>query len=93
MLDLRADTPRDPQIPYLPAEKFPFAAPYTAEEMGLRAMEFPHSPFWNCTLIDIAASVTNTGFMDQRVTIVPILYSTPVLSCTQAVTRPACTRL
>lgn len=44
MLDLRADTPRDPQIPYLPAEKFPFAAPYTAEEMGLRAMEFPHSP-------------------------------------------------
>ncbi len=74
MLDLRVDTPRDPQIPYLPAEKFPFAAPYTAEEMGLRAMEFPHTPFWNCTLIDIAASVTNTGFMDQRVTIIPVLY-------------------
>ncbi len=74
MLDLRADTPRDPQISYLPAEKFPFSAPYTAEEMGLRSMEFPHSPFWNCTLIDIAASVTNTGFMDQRVTIIPILY-------------------
>src|SRR5439155_21683618 len=31
MVDLRADTPRDAQIPYLPAEKFPFAAPYTAE--------------------------------------------------------------
>ena len=39
MLDLRVDTPRDPQIPYLPAEKFPFAAPYTAEEMGLRCPE------------------------------------------------------
>lgn len=74
ILDLRTETPRDPQIPYLPAERFPFSPPYTAEEMGLRAMEFPHSPFWNCTLIDIAATVTNTGFMDQRVTIIPILY-------------------
>lgn len=74
MLDLRVDPPRDPEIPYLPAERFPFVAPYTDEEMGLRSMESPHSPFWNCTLIDIAASVTNTGFMDQRVTIIPILY-------------------
>ncbi len=74
LLDLRADTPRDPQIPYLPLERFPFAPPYTAEEMGFRAMEYPHSPYWNCTLIDIAMSVTNTGFMDQRVTIIPILY-------------------
>ena len=74
IFDLRIETPRDPQIPYLPLERFPFAPPYTAEEMGLRAMEFPHSPFWNCTLIDIAMSVTNTGFMDQRVSIVPILY-------------------
>ena len=73
-LDLRIETPRDPQIPYLPLERFPFTPPYTAEEMGLRAMEFPHSPFWNCTLIDIAMSVTNTGFMDQRVSIIPILY-------------------
>src|SRR5215470_3872989 len=74
ILDLRTDTPRDPQIPYLPLERFPFAPPYTAEEMGYRAMEFPHSPYWNCTLIDIAMSVTNTGFMDQRVSIIPILY-------------------
>jgi hypothetical protein len=73
-LDLRAETPRDPQISYLPAERFPFSPPYTAEEMGLRSMEFPHSPNWNCTLIDIAATVTNTGFMDQRVTIIPIAY-------------------
>src|SRR5688500_10181663 len=67
-LDLRTDTPRDVQFPYLPAEKFPFTAPYTAEEMGIRSAEFPHSPYWNCTLIDIAATVTNTGFLDQRVT-------------------------
>ena len=73
-LDLRTDTPRDPQVPYLPAEKFPFAPPYTAEEMGLRSMEFPHSPFWNCTLIDIGVTITHTGFLDQRVSIIPILY-------------------
>jgi hypothetical protein len=73
-LDLRVETARDPQIPYLPLERFPFTPPYTAEEMGIRAMEFPHSPYWNCTLIDIAMSVTNTGFMDQRVSIIPILY-------------------
>jgi hypothetical protein len=74
LLDLRTETSRDPQVPYLPAERFPFTPPYTAEEMGLRAMEFPHTPFWNCTLIDIAATITNTGYMDQRVTIIPVLY-------------------
>lgn len=73
-IDLRAATPRDPQVPYLPAENFPFSPPYTAEEMGLRAMEFPHSPFWNCTLIDIGVTVTHTGFLDQRVSIISILY-------------------
>ncbi|MBI3757472.1 MAG: DUF1329 domain-containing protein [Deltaproteobacteria bacterium] len=73
-IDLRAETPRDAQIPYLPAEKFPFSPPYTAEEMGYRSMEYPHTPYWSCTLIDIAATVTNTGFLDQRVTIIPVLY-------------------
>ena len=74
LLDFRTDTPRDATIPYLPAEKFPFQPPYTAEEMGLRAMEFPHSPFWDCTLVDLAFTVTSSGFMSQRVTIIPILY-------------------
>ena len=57
--------------PSLPSH---FSCPYTAEEMALRAMEFPHSPFWDCILIDMAFSVTNSGFMDQRVTLIPILY-------------------
>ncbi|MBI3245547.1 MAG: DUF1329 domain-containing protein [Deltaproteobacteria bacterium] len=76
-IDLRTDAPRDAQIPYLPAERFPFTSPYTAEEMGLRSAEYPHTPFWNSTLIDIAATVTNTGFMDQRVTIIPVFYLPP----------------
>ncbi len=73
-IDLRSDTPRDASVAYLPAEPFPFQLPYTAEEMALRAMGFPHSPFWDCILIDMAFSVTNSGFMDQRVTLIPILY-------------------
>ena len=76
-IDLRTDTPRDPQVPYLPAERFPFSPPYTAEEMGLRSMEFPHTPFWNLTLIDIGVTVTHTGFLDQRVSIIPTLYLPP----------------
>ncbi len=74
VIDLRTETPRDAHISYLPAERFPFSPPYTAEEMGYRSMEYPHTPYWSCTLIDIAATVTNTGFMDQRVTIIPVLY-------------------
>jgi len=37
-IDLRTGSPRDPQVPYLPAERFPFSPPYTAEEMGLRSL-------------------------------------------------------
>ena len=40
-IDFATDTPRDATIPYLPAEAYPFEAPYTAEEMGFRSMEFP----------------------------------------------------
>ena len=57
VLDFQTDAPRDATVPYLPAERFPFQPPYTAEEMAIRAMEFPHSPFWNCTLIDMAFRV------------------------------------
>lgn len=73
-LDLRVETPRDPNVSYLPAEKYPFKSPFTAEEMGLRAMQFPHSPFGDCILIDMAFSVTSSGALNQRVTIIPILY-------------------
>ena len=46
-IDFRVDTPRDTTIPYLPAEAYPFQSPYTAEEMGYRAMEFPHIARWS----------------------------------------------
>jgi outer membrane lipoprotein-sorting protein len=73
-IDLRTDTPRDPQIPYLPAEKYPFSPPYTAEEMGYRAMEFPHMPRWSCALADWFGSITSSGFLQQGKTAGVILY-------------------
>jgi hypothetical protein len=73
-IDLRTETPRDPQILYLPAEKYPFSPPYTAEEMGYRAMEFPHMPRWSCALADAYGSITSSGFLSQGKTAGVVLY-------------------
>src|SRR5262245_33593190 len=67
-IDLRLDTPRDSQIAYLPAEKYPFSPPYTAEEMGYRAMEFPHMPRWLAAFADGFGSITSSGFLQQAKT-------------------------
>ena len=61
-VDLRTETPRDPQVPYLPAEKYPFAPPYTAEEMAYRAMEFPHIARWSHAMADSYGSLTSGHF-------------------------------
>src|SRR6266545_5352790 len=67
-IDFRTETPRDSQISYLPAEKYPFSPPYTAEEMGYRAMEFPHMPRWSAAFIDGFGSITSSGFLQQAKT-------------------------
>jgi len=68
-IDLRTDTPRDAQIPYIPAEKYPFTPPYTAEEMAYRAMEFPHVARWSHAMADTFGSMTSGGYLNQGVTI------------------------
>jgi hypothetical protein len=62
-LDLRTDTPRDPQVSYLPAEPYPFTAPYTAEEMGYRLMEFTQRPRWSCAFANLWGSITAQGVL------------------------------
>jgi hypothetical protein len=52
---------------------FAFVAPYSAKEMGQRAMEYSHTPLWNCLLIDIGTTVTADGFLDQQVSTSAIL--------------------
>ena len=62
-IDLQTDTPRSMSLPYFPAEPYPFTAPYTAEEMGIRAMEFPHMARWNHVQIEDYGSIMPTGYL------------------------------
>jgi uncharacterized protein DUF1329 len=74
LFDPRTDTPRDPQMPYLPAERYPFVPPYTAEELGYRAMEFSHSPRWSCNLVDVTGALTAQGYLQTSKMYSPIFY-------------------
>lgn len=74
LFDPRSETPRDPQQPNLPAERYPFEPPYTAEEMGYRAMEFSHSPRWSCNLIDVTGALTAQGNLRTSKMYSPIFY-------------------
>src|SRR4051794_16630642 len=60
-VDLRSDTPRQAEYPYLPAEPYPFTPPYTAEEMGYRSMEFTQRPRWSCAYANLNGSISSEG--------------------------------
>ena len=60
-VDLRTDTPRRTDYPYLPAEPYPFTPPYTAEEMGYRMMEFTQRPRWSCAFANLFGSISSEG--------------------------------
>ena len=62
-LDLAGDTPRHPQVPYLPAEPYPFTPPYTAEEMGYRVMEFTARPRWSAVFARAWSSISTQGVL------------------------------
>jgi len=65
LYDPSTDTPRDSKISYLPAEPYPFEAPYTAEEMGYRYAEFPHINRWSTMFNDVFGVVTPSGYINQ----------------------------
>ena len=67
------DTPRHPEIPYIPAEPYPFEPPYTAEEMGFRAAEFPHIARWSHYMVDVFGVVTSTGYTNNASAISNVL--------------------
>ncbi len=62
-VDLRTDTPRHPQLSYMPAEPYPFTAPYTAEEIGYRLMEFTQRPRWSCMFANMWGSISAQGVL------------------------------
>ena len=68
-VDLRINTPRDSKTPSLPAEPFPYAEPYTAEEMGFRSMDFTHTARWSHVMADAFGTITKEGYLTQGITV------------------------
>jgi hypothetical protein len=65
LFDPAISTPRDSIIPYIPAEPYPFEAPFTAEEMGYRQSEFAHTSRWDHLIVDTFGVVTSSGYINQ----------------------------
>ena len=72
LIDWRSESPRAVEIPYLPAESYPFEAPFTAEELAYRLMNFSHNARWPHTIADCLGSVTKDGYLSQSITVVRI---------------------
>ena len=63
-IDLRENTPRDAEIPYLPAEPYPFSAPYTAEELAYLAFDLDTPrPRFSHIWLSTVQSMTAEGYM------------------------------
>ncbi|MSR15452.1 MAG: DUF1329 domain-containing protein [Gammaproteobacteria bacterium] len=75
--DPNTAAPRDAAIPYLPAEPYPFEAPYTAEEMGYRSSEFAHIGRWSHSLVDVYGAITTSGYINQGVSVGYVMVTMP----------------
>jgi len=88
-VDLRADTPRHAEYPYLPAEPYPFAPPYTAEEMGYRMMEFTQRPRWSCAYANLFGSISSQGsLLGQGRAVNLVAYPSPEGTAGELARRP-----
>jgi hypothetical protein len=67
--DFRSDTPRDPKIPYIPAEPYPFTPPFTVEEIAYRMMNFSHNARWPHTLAESWGTITKAGYLTSNVNV------------------------
>lgn len=78
-LDLRDDTPRDAAIPYLPAEPYPFAPPYTAEELGYLAFDLdsPRPRFSHVWLSTVQTMTADGYILSTTKNVTSILYLPP----------------
>ena len=86
--DFSTDTPRHADIPYMPAEAYPFEPPYTPEEVGYRIMEFPHMPRWNCVQIEDTGTLTPTGYLFVQQIIALVHYRDPEGLMGQILSKP-----
>ncbi|HIF08561.1 MAG TPA: outer membrane lipoprotein-sorting protein [Sneathiellales bacterium] len=65
IIDLSPVPQRIPEQSYLPEEPYPFSAPYTAEEVGYRLLNFTHLARWSHVLADVFGNVTKYGYLTQ----------------------------
>lgn len=68
-VDQRKDSARDVNTPYLPAERYPFEEPFSAEEIGYRLMNFSHIAHWDHVLADVFGVVTKEGHLTEGITL------------------------
>ena len=54
---------------YLPRENWPFEAPFSAQEIGFRIMDFSHVPRWSHIMADAFGVLTKAGYLTQGVTV------------------------
>lgn len=69
ILDFRSDSQRDAEIPYLPAERYPFEPPYTAEEVAYRMMHFTRAARWSHIYAAVFGIITKSGYLTENVTV------------------------
>lgn len=76
MLDLRDNTPRDAEIPYLPAEPYPFSPPYTAEELGYLAFDLdtPRPRFSHLWLSTVQSMTADGYILSTSKNVTAVLY-------------------
>ncbi len=67
--DLSGPGPRHAEIEYIPEEAYPFQAPFNAEEMGYRLMNFNHVASWSHALADVFGSITKEGYLTEGITV------------------------
>jgi hypothetical protein len=53
----------------LPEGEWPFKAPYSAQEIGYRLMDFTHAPRWSHVVADAYGVLTKSGYLSQGVTV------------------------
>ncbi len=68
-VDWEGDGPRDAETSYMPAETYPFEAPYSAEQIGYRLMNFSHIAHWDHVLADVFGVVTKEGHLTEGITL------------------------
>ena len=74
-LDLSDTTPRDAQIPYLPAEAYPFSPPYSAEELAYLAFDLDTPrPRFSHIWLSTVQSMTAAGYIRTLKNNTAVLY-------------------